>query len=281
MRLNHNMASLNIFRTQVKNLQVQNRALNNLSSGQKVVKAKDNPNTMSQSQKMEMQIRGLQMANKNVQDGVSMFQNVDGALDSVTSMLQRVRELTVQSGGSTDDGDRQVIQNEIDQLVKGIDDSVKQNEFNGVKLINNTSGKDSVSMTVGSNAGEKVQIPLYNLTTDSIGDGTNGKKVSEINVTVSGGLDEALGIVDGAIKTVNAVRSKYGALQNGFETLASNLDNLGEVVQGSQSNLIDSNMAEEMMNFSKSGLLVEAGTAMMAQSNKLPQDILSILSKIK
>lgn len=285
MRLNHNLASLNIYRNQVGHLASQSNALNNISSGQRINSAKDDPNAIAKSERMRMQIRGLQMASTNIQDGTSMMQSVDGDLDSVTSMLQRIRELTLQASGTTNSDDKKVIKSEIDQMIKGIDQTVHNSEFNGVNLINDTTSDNNNPnlkyMSVGANVDEKVAIPKYNLSSDAIGSKISGQKLSQIDITSEQGIGSALETIDGAMETVLSARSKYGAIENRFESLYDNLDNIGTIIQGAESGIRDADIASEMLNYSKDGILVEAGNAMLAQTNNFPKEILKVLENIK
>jgi flagellin len=291
MRLNHNMAALNIYREHVKTLKGQSGAIDRISSGNKVNGAKDNPNALAQSERLRIQIRGLQMAQRNAQDGMSMLQTAEGGLNNVTSMLHRIKELTVQSGGATNDADKAVLQGEINQLISGINDTVKNTEFNGVKLIgddtidstinNNSTNPKVIYMASGANVGEKIEIPVYNLTADKIGDENTGKYLSSIDITKDGGIDEALNVIDAALSTVLSVSSKYGALENRFEGVYNMTDAVGQNIQRAESDLRDADMALEMMNYAKYNLLMESGNAMMVQANKFPQDILRILENVK
>lgn len=285
MRLYHNLTSLNIFRNQTKNLQLQSKALNNISSGLKVNSAKDNPNAIAQSERMRIQIRGLQMASQNVQDGASMLQAVDGNLNSVTAMLQRIKELTIQAGGAGSDADKEVIQSEIKQMIQGIDQTVSNGEFNGINIIHDAKSDNTnpiiKKLPVGANVDETIDIPKYNLSTDAIGSKTTGKKLSQIDVTTEEGLNSALDTIDGAIETILSVRSKYGALENRLQSSYDNMNSIEVSMQGAESSLRDADIASEMIEYSKDGILIEAGNAMMVQSNNLPKDILRVLENVK
>lgn len=279
MRIMHNLASLNIFKQQSRVLERQNASLARISSGYKVNKTKDDPNAIAESNRLRMHIRGLEMATRNVQDGVSMLQAADGALSSISDTLIRVRELTVKAGNATNtDEDKKIIQSEIDELMKGIDQMSYNTEFNGVKLIGNDKvlSNDSPIMretAVGSNPDEKVSIPMYNV--------KNSMILGNIDVTSSDGAGTALAAVDNAISAVSSIRSKYGALENRFESSYNNLQEIGEKLQGAESNIRDTDIAEEMMEYAKYNILAEAGTAMMAQSNRFPQDVLKILENMR
>ncbi|MFL0269655.1 flagellin [Candidatus Clostridium radicumherbarum] len=283
MRLLHNLASLNIYNEQTKALQRQSVALGRISSGVKVNSAKDDPIAISQSERLRMQIRGLQMASKNTQDGMSMMQTAEGALGSITDALQRIRELTVQAGsGSNSLQDNANIKTEIDQMLKTVNDAAENMEFNGVKLLANSS--TTISMATGANVGDKVDIPLFNLALykpDGSIDGTsNISSLTGINVTTNSTAND-ISVIDDAIKNVLSISSKYGSLENRFESTYSNLNELSDRMEGADSNLRDADIADEMMEYSKDSILSEAGTALMAQTNKLPQDVLRILQNMK
>jgi len=283
MRLSHNMASLNVYRSYAKALDTRSGALDRISSGNKINRACDGPNALAQSEKMRIQIRGMQMAQRNMQDGISMLQTAEGGLDGMTAMLQRMRELTVQAGSGTNtEDDKKTIQSEIDQMLQGIDNLADGTEFNGVKLLK----KDPIDtdmildMAVGANVDEKIQINRFNLTSGGdlkLIDAETGK--SNVDVTTSAGVDKVLETLDNAINTVISVRSEYGALENRFESTAKSSNEITEKLVSADGSLREADIAEEMMEFAKGNILVEAGNAMMVQSNKFPQDILRILDR--
>jgi flagellin len=279
MRLNHNMASLNIYKNQSKVLEKQSTALGRISSGYKINKTKDSPNALAQSERLRMQIRGTQMASRNSQDGMSMLQSAEGALVSINDMLVRIRELTVQAGSGTNTTeDKATIQREIDQMIKGINDIANNTEFNGVKLL--AGEKGALSMPVGANIGEVVYIDTFDLTSAGLKD-SEGNLLADIKVAEEGGVDKALKTIDSVIDKVLSINSKYGALENRFESSYNNLNEIGDKMQGAESSIRDADIAEEMMEFAKSNILIEAGTALMAQSNRFPQDVLRILENMK
>lgn len=288
MRLSHNLQSLSIYREYSKVLSRQSGAVERISSGYKINGAKDDPNAIASSEKMRIQIRGLQMAQRNAQDGASMLQTADGALDNITSMLQRVRELVVQSGGITSPGDKKTIQEEINQTIEGIDTIVNNSEFNGVKLLNGSLSK-SLQMPVGANVGESVEIPVYAITTDKLPDAADAnstlKKLfdsaSDSTDGLSIGIDKAISIVDSSIDKVVKIRSKYGALENRFSSTYDKIGEIHDTIVGAESKVRDADIAEEMMNYTRDNVLADAGNAMMVQSNKFPQDILRILENVK
>ncbi|MCM8710965.1 flagellin [Clostridium sp. SYSU_GA19001] len=279
MRLSQNLASLNIYKEQSKILNKQSTSLGRISSGIKANKAKDDPNAIAQSERFRMQIRGAQMASRNVQDGISMLQTFDGALGSINEMLIRVRELAVKAGNGTNSlEDKKIIQNEIDQLMKGIDDVAAYTEFNGIKLIGydkvmNNDAPVMKDMPVGNNPDEKVQIPMYDL--------SSSKLLGIINVTDSNGIDSAIESIDKAINMVTSISSKYGALENRFESSYENLNEISDKMQSAESSVRDVDIAEEMIEFAKNNILIDAGNALMAQTNKFPQEILRILENVR
>lgn len=286
MRINPNMASLNIYRNQLVNEKQMALSVNNISTGTAINTAKDNPNSMALGEKMQMQIRGLQMASKNMQDGIGMLQTADGALDSVSNSVERIKELSVQAKGAAGPDERQILQNEINELVKGIDTTVKGNSFNGVNVLYDSTVTDNANpklmhMTSGSNVGEKIDIPQYNLASNMLGGSGTGDKLTDIDVTSDAGAAKALDITDAALDNVSSARVKYGAICNRFESQYDNLTSISSSIEKASSDLLDTDIADEFNNYSKASLLEQAGTSLMVQTNKLPQDVLNILGNIR
>lgn len=285
MRLNQNMESLNVYRNYKKNLTVQAATLNKISTGSKINSAKDNPNKLGVSEGLRMQIRSLQMAEKNIQDGVSMMQTVDGALSTISESLIRIKELTVQAGGVQNDSDLGIIQGEIDQLKEHIDYTVNNSEFNGVKLLNsekvtNNDYPKYLNHMVGSNTEEEINIPVFNVTTNMLID-SEGNSLRNIDITNVNELDRNLKVVDSAIESINSVRSRYGAIQNRMDTSAQNLNGSSFNLETAESRIRDSDIAFEMAEYAKTSVLHESSIALMQQTNKFPQDVLRILENLK
>ncbi|MGH4140913.1 flagellin [Clostridium sp.] len=277
MRINKNIASLNIYKAYSQNLNKQSVSLGRISSGIKINSSKENPNAIAQSERFRMQIRGLQMAARNTQDGVSMLQTAEGGLEGITGSLQRVRELLVQAGGTTTPEDKEIIQREINQMLDGADDMANNTEFNGVKLLAKTStDSDVLEMVTGANVGEKIDIPRYNLTTSS----AQGLDLNNTTVDVNN-IGASIENVDKALDKIIGARSKFGALENRFESTYDSTVEISDKMQSAESSIRDTDMAEEMMQYSKYNILIEAGNAMMVQSNKLPQDALRILENVR
>ncbi|WP_039655750.1 flagellin [Clostridium tyrobutyricum] len=281
MRISYNMPALTMHLLQNQALNRQSGNSLRISSGYKVITAKDNPTALVQSENIRMQISGLQVASRNVQDGVSMLQTAEGGLQEITSMAQRIRQLSVQAGsGSVTDSDKQKIQGEIDQMIDGIDSIAKGTEFNGLKLL---SQKNTLTMPVGANAGESVDIPQIDLSNsgDSSISSLYTIKSGGDNDILSGDIQDSLDTIDETINTIISTRSQYGALENRFESNYNNIQDLNEQMTSADSSIRDSDMGEEIMNYSKEDIIVQASNAMIAQANKLPQDILGILNNIK
>ncbi|RXI51014.1 flagellin [Clostridium tetani] len=274
MRLNHNLASLNVYREYLNNLKSNSVAMKRVSSGQKINSAKDDPNNLAKSERMRMNIRGLQMANRNVQDGVSMLQSADGALSSMNSILGRIRELSVQYGsGSNSEKDKEIIKEEINEMIESYEDVINNSEFNGVKLFQE---KKERSMQLGSDVGDTMDIEFFDLKTE-LKTLTELKKKDTNTFTANEALDE----VDKAINKVVDVRSKYGAIVNKFEGTMSNLSQYELITQESESRVRDADIAEEMTEVARTSILLDAGRAIMAQTNQLPQDMLKILDNVR
>lgn len=303
MRINHNLASLNIYRNYVKDLDSQSAALGRISTGIKINGAKDGAGALARSERMRVQIASMQMAARNTQDGISLVQTAESGVESISESLQRIRELVIYSGGMTNEGDKEIIQSEIEQLKQAIDGFAKDTDFNGLNPLNVDK---IVKTTVGANSGEVVEVPFYNLNTSNLKanlketvnpDGTITvttmktpdattieKTVKDIDITGSTPattIDEALNILDVSISKMNDVRSKYGAVSNRFEDCYNDLNEFSEKLQGTESAIRDTDVGEEMMNYTKDGLLINASQAMLAQTNRFPQDILRILENVR
>ncbi|MGL5087061.1 MAG: flagellin [Clostridium sp.] len=286
MRLRQNMDSLSIYNNYKKNLKVQGGVINRISSGQKINSAKDDPNKIGQSENFRMQLRGLQSAQKNLQDGVSMMQATDGALDSVSNALTRIKELTVQaSNGTNNEEDLKSIQTEIEQMKKHIDYTSKNSSFNGVNLIGNeyvydNSEPEYKTALIGANSKEEIKIPMFNVTTDALKD-ENGNSLANLDVTDTKNKGRNLSVIDAAIGTVNNVRSRYGAIQNRMESTSNNIESSMAGLEKADSSIRDADIGLEVAEYARTSILHEASTAMMAQTNNFPKEILSILERMK
>lgn len=272
MRLYHNLASMNLYRRYKDNLSAQSVANGRISSGLRVQTSKDAPNAMAESQKLKLQIRGLQMASRNMQDGISMLQTADGAMQGISDSVQRIRELMVQAGGVNTLEDRQVIQKEVDQMLEHINLVSENTETNGVKLLSSANGENSsTSIQVGSMTDENLTVPMYNLSSQGLGIGN----ISTANV------EDSINKLDDAINNIGKYRGKYGAISNRLESTYNNTYDLSIRIEGAEAELTGADIAYEMMEYTRASLLVDSGIALMAQTNKFPQDVLRILENVK
>lgn len=286
LRLNNNMLSLSAFNTYKKSVSDNATAIGRISSGLKLNASKDNPQKVGRSENFRIQIKALESANRSIQDSTSMMQTADGALQEYNNMLSRMKELTVSAAdGTKSEGDIKIIQEELNQLKEGLTDLVNNTEFNGVKLIGNEKVQNNkypvhTTTIIGANAGEEVQIPYYNLSIDKLG-GEHGSKLSDIDVSTNEGASKAIEIVDEAIKTVSNIRGKYGALSARFESTAENVSANSYIMESAYSDLVDTDIASEMAEIAKTQILTQTGTALIAQTNQIPQDALRILQNVK
>ncbi|KKB75076.1 flagellin Hag, partial [Bacillus sp. TH008] len=240
------------------------------------------------------QIRGLEMASKNAQDGISLIQTAEGALTETHAILQRMRELTVQAGntGTQDKAtDLQAIQDEISALTEEIDGISNRTEFNGKKLLDGTfkdtgdaATTKSLVFQIGANATQQISVNIGNMSADALGT-SDTLNISSLDVTkfadtasdAAGGFNEQLKIVDDAINQVSTQRAKLGAVQNRLEHTINNLSASGENLTAAESRIRDVDMAKEMSEFTKNNILSQASQAMLAQANQQPQNVLQLL----
>ena len=278
MRININMKSLGIYSGYKKNIAANSAAMEKISSGKKINSAKDNPLKIEQSENFRMQIRSLEMANKNLQDSTSMIQVADTAMGTISEALIRMKELTVQAANEvTNEADRKLIQDEIDVLRSHIDDTAKNTEFNGNKLLVNgnvtdNSKPDYVEMQIGANVGDSIGIPFFNVSSETLG-------IDKLDVVND--ATKALNSIDEALKDVNGCRAKYGAVQNRLENSIEITSSSSYIYEKSSSDINDADIALEMAEIARTSILMESATAMMAQSNNFPKDMLNILANLR
>ena len=278
MRININMKSLGIYSGYKKNISANSAAMERISSGKKINSAKDNPLKIEQSENFRMQIRSLEMANKNLQDSTSMLQVADTAMGTISEALVRMKELTVQAASEiTNEDDRKIIQSEIDELKRYIDDTANNTEFNGNKLLANGNVIDNskphyVEMQIGGNVGDSIGIPFFNVSATTLG----LDKLDVVNDAT-----EALNSIDKALKDVNGCRAKYGAVQNRLENSIEITSSSSYIYEKSSSDINDADIALEMAEIARTSILMESATAMMAQSNNFPKDMLNILANLR
>lgn len=279
MRINNNVMALNAHRQLAINQANSSKSMEKLSSGFRINRAGDDAAGLSISEKMRGQIRGLKQASRNAQDGISLIQTAEGALNEAHAILQRMRELAVQAANDTNvDDDRKAIGDELAELGKELSRIKDNTEFNGMKLLNgSTASSGTVSLQVGANNAQTMTLAFT----------TSGIDLTSIvstvgTLTVSSVEDHAsasslVATIDEQIELVSAGRSLLGAYQNRLEHTIANLDNARENLQAAESRIRDLDMAEEIMAFTKNTILQQAATAMLAQANMAPQSVLQLL----
>lgn len=275
MIVQHNMSSLNTNRQ----LGITNKALKNstekLSSGYRVNRAADDAAGLSISEKMRSQIRGLNQASDNAQNGQSLIQTAEGALNEIHSVLQRMRELTVQASNDTNvSADRKSIALEMKALTAEIDRIATQTEYNTMKLL---SGKfTGKNLQVGANTAQFISISIDQMSSKGLGVELD-KVAGQISTGTSKTISPLISIVSNAITMVSEQRAKLGAIQNRLDHTIDNADNMAENLQSAESLIRDVNMADEMVTYSAKSIVQQAGQSMLAQANQATQGVLSLL----
>jgi flagellin len=271
MIINHNMNAMNAHRQMINNNNNAGKSQEKLSSGLRINRAGDDAAGLSISEKMRGQIRGLDQAGRNAQDGISLIQTAEGALTETHSILQRMRELAVQGANDTNvAGDRTAIKTEMDELSKEITRISTDTEFNTQKLVGGAfTGK---KIHIGANDAQTLDIKFANMSAASL-----GVTAASVAVTTATTAGKTITQIDKAIVKVSTERSQLGAWQNRLEHTISNLGNASENLQSAESRVRDVDMAKEMMAFSKNNILSQAAQAMLAQANQAPQQVLQLL----
>ena len=268
MIINHNMNAANALRNTGINQTAAGKSMEKLSSGLRINRAGDDAAGLSISEKMRAQIRGLDQASTNAQDGISMVQTGEGALNETQNILQRMRELAVQAGNGTNvTEDRDAINAELKQLEEEIDRIANTTEFNTQNLFKSGA---TVTFQVGANSGQTITVKFGKMT-------AQGLKVNDVKITSNSTAATAISTINKAIVSVSNQRSTLGAVQNRLEHTIANLDNASENLTAAESRIRDVNMAKEMSQYSKENILQQAAQAMLAQANQLPQNVLQLL----
>ena len=280
MIINHNMSSL--YADRVLNISNDSimKNMEKLSSGERINRAGDDASGLAVSEKMRSQIRGLNQASKNIQNGVSFIQTTEGYLTETTDILQRVRELAVQAAnGIYSDEDRMQIQVEVSQLVAEVDRIASVAQFNGMNMLTGrfAEGGDTMQFQIGANVDQNARVYIGTMTAAALG--LKGAQGGEEQISIAS-PDEAnmtLAAVDAALTQVNKQRADLGAYQNRFEMAAKGVNIAAENTQAAESRIRDTDMASEMVEFTKNSILTQAGTAMLAQANSQSQTVLALL----
>ncbi|MGG4554839.1 flagellin [Paenibacillus humicus] len=270
MIINHNLNAMNSHRNLTLNNIQQGKSSEKLSSGYRVNRAADDAAGLSISEKMRAQIRSMNQGMRNAQDGVSLVQTAEGAMNEVSDMLTRMKELATQASSMTYNASDLVAMNdEYTELINAIDDIATNAEFNGIKLLDGSAGT-TFNIQLGGTSTEKVEIDMEKAKIDDLTDNLGGLTTQADAVTELAALDTAIG-------TVNAARSALGAFQNRLEHMYNNVGTTAENLQAAESRIRDTDMAKEMMSYTKFNILQQASTAMLAQANQAPQGVLQLL----
>jgi len=279
MIINHNVTALNTHNKLSAASAAQSKSMEKLASGLRINKAGDDAAGLAISEKMRGQVRGLDQASRNAQDGISLIQTAEGALNETHDILQRMRELATQSANDTNTlTDRQELQKEFTQLAKETTRIAKTTEFNTQKLLDG-SDADGKVFQIGANESQNLTLVIGNMDATAllVGTGTDEASTVGIDITTQTGANTAITTVNTAIETVSAERSKLGATQNRLEHTINNLKTSSENLTAAESRVRDVDMAKEMMNQTKNSILAQAAQAMLAQSNQTPQGVLQLL----
>jgi flagellin len=264
LRINTNVEAFNAHRQLTATSEKLGQAMERLSSGYRINRAADDAAGLAITEKLRGQIGGLEQAQRNAQDAVSLVQTAEGNLQEVHSMLQRVRELAVQyKNGALSSSDRSAIQSEVNQLASEVERIGSSAQFNGILLL---SASSNITFQVGAQDGEVISVATISLGA--------GVPPSAFQLTISG---SDISEIDAAIDAVSSQRAQFGAVQNRLEHTLSNLAVYNENLMSSESRIRDVDMAAEMVNFTKLQILQQSGTAMLAQANQTPQSVLQLL----
>ncbi len=277
MRINNNISAVNSYRNLTSVNERVDKSMEKLSSGLRINRAADDAAGLAISEKMRGQIKGLTMATKNSQDGISLIQTAEGALNESHSILQRMRELAVQSSNDTNtEEDREKLQLEIDQLRQELDRISTSTEFNTRKLLTGEYDGDGLTFHIGANKDQNVKLRIFDMGADYLK--VNGKdKKSGVSIETQEDANKAILTINNALERVSEERARFGALQNRLEHTINNLRVSSENLQAAESRIRDADMASEMVSLNKDKIISQAGTAMLAQANASPQNVLQLL----
>jgi len=282
MIINHNMSAMFANRTLGQQNQRVGNNIEKLSSGMRINKAADDASGLAVSEKLRSQIRGLNQAERNIQNGVSFIQTTETYLSETQDILHRLRELSVQSAnGVYTDEDRIQIQVEVSQLVDEINRIASHAQFNGMNMLTGafTEGSDRVmQFQVGANMDQSERIFIGTMTAEALGiQGTQGA-TETVSISTPEQANRTIGVLDTALQVVSKQRADLGAYQNRFEMASVGIASAAENLQAAESRIRDVNMAAEMVDYVKNQILVQSSTAMLAQANTQPQSVLQLLA---
>ena len=285
MIINHNMSAIFADRQlKINNLQLD-KNMEKLSSGLRIARAGDDASGLAVSEKMRSQIRGLRQASKNAENGISFIQTTEGYLQESQDIMQRLRELAVQSSnGIYTDEDRMQIQVEVSALVDEVDRIASHAQFNGMNMLTGRFARQtgqnvitaSMWLHIGANMDQRVQVFIGTMTSTGLGVRNVGNK-QIISLSTPDGANRTIGILDAALKMVNKQRADLGAYQNRLEYAVKGLDIGAENLQAAESRIRDADMASEMVEYTKNAILTQSATAMLAQANTKTRTVLQLL----
>lgn len=281
MIINHNMSSINSANVLKFKVRDVDKSMEKLASGLRINRAGDDASGLAVSEKLRSQIRGLLQAERNIQSGVSFIQTTEGYLQENQDIIHRVRELAVQaSNGIYSAEDRQQIQVEINQLVDEVNRVASHAQFNGMNMLTGRFAENSTQATmffhIGANMDQREKMYIGTMTAEAFGlrDMATG---SPLSISTASDANKAIGTLDQALQKINRQRADLGAYQNRFETAQKGVSIAAENMQAAESVIRDADMANQMVNFVKDSILVQSGTAMLAQANTRPQSVLQLL----
>jgi flagellin len=283
MIINHNMSALYANRLLGVTQGDVAKSIEKLSSGERINRAGDDASGLAVSEKMRSQIRGLNQAERNIQNGVSFIQSTEGYLQETEDILHRLRELSVQSAnGIYTDEDRMQIQVEVSQLVDEVNRIASHAQFNGMNLLTGAFAQDSATnrvmqFQVGANMDQNERIYIGTMTAAALGLENLQGETGAIALDSPEAANQAIGSVDSALKVVNKQRADLGAYQNRFEMAAEGVAIAAENLQAAESRIRDADMASEMVTYTRDSILSQAGNAMLAQANVRTQSVLQLL----
>ncbi len=280
MVINHNLSAMNSNRQLNQNERALTKNMEKLSSGMRINRAGDDASGLAVSEKMRSQIRGLNQAERNVEDGVSFIQATEGYLQESQDILHRLRELSVQSAnGIYSSEDRMQIQVEVSQLVDEIDRIASHAQFNGMNMLTGRFAVDSadtenqMQFHVGANMDQREVIHIGTMTANALFEQTGG----EVTISSVDSANMTIGLVDEALKNVSRQRADLGAYQNRFEMASKGIAVAAENLQAAESRIRDADMASQMVDFTKNQILQQASTSMLAQANVRSQNVMQLL----
>ena len=285
MVINHNMSAMFAQRSQGLTDLNNQKNMEKLSSGMRINRAGDDASGLAVSEKMRAQIRGLNQASENASNGISFIQTTEGYLQETTDIIHRIRELAVQSSnGIYSDEDRMQIQVEVSSLIDEVDRIASAAQFNGMNMLTGRfarpTGENAVTGSmwfhIGANMDQRTQVYIGTMSAMALGLRNVGDE-SKLSLAAPDDANRAIGTLDEALKKINKQRADLGAYQNRLEKTVVGLDIGAENLQASESRIRDTDMAEEMVDFTKNQVLSQAGTAMLAQANQSSQNVLSLL----